>query len=68
MIYLMNENTGSVDTKENWYQEFKSSEYCEWFGYESEEEMKRLGVYDTAFWDEMLVEVKKDKEGNWVEV
>jgi hypothetical protein len=67
-IYLMNPKTGSVDTKENWYSAFTAMPYHEWFGFESLEAMHKANAYDTCFWDDMLIEVAENQNGEWVEV
>jgi len=54
MIYLMNINTGSVDTEENWRADFDSMSQEEWGS--------------RCFADGMLVHVEKSDTGDWVEV
>lgn len=55
MKYLMNPDTGSVDTEEAW-----RAEMAAWDGEETEEERQAQLA--------RLVEVQQDDNGDWVEV
>lgn len=63
-IYLMNPHTGTVDTKDNWRDEYEAMEPCEWFGYDDSEESAE--IIEDMSWDCKLIEVKKDSDG-WAE-
>jgi len=60
----MHTMTGSIDTRENWIAEFKATEYHEWFGYETLEDMKNSGS-DCSDWSKYLIEVREDENGDW---
>lgn len=62
----MNPHTGSVDTRENWLADCESMEIYQWHGYESMDEFKNgVGCIE---WDNDLIEVVKDENGDWVEM
>lgn len=56
--YLMEPNSGSVDTEENWLAEMPTWD-CE---DDEEESLTQQEQFDS------LIEVVKDKNGNWMEV
>lgn len=55
--HLMNPATGSVDTEENWRADYAASDPAEWNPEDP-----------GAEWDANLSEVRKDENGDWVEV
>jgi hypothetical protein len=65
MKYLMNIHTGSVDTEENWEAETLSDE--SWALYEEMKDYDELTETPQEEFDN-LIEVTKDKDGEWVEV
>lgn len=61
-VYLMNINTGSVDTLEGWQKDYEHAKRQPY----ALEENPALKSWEE--WSRELVEVVQDEDGNWVEV
>ena len=65
--YFRNLAIAETLTMDEWKKMHKEMDYHDWYGYDSIQEMKNRGVYDIHCWDDLLYEVKKDLNDNWIE-
>lgn len=70
---LMNPNTGSIASVEEWYGDYVEHKQKgieglrQWHGFDPEDETKTMELIEEFFWDNDLIQVENNN-GSWEEV